>query len=466
MLTPLDLFQTNPHIRQAIRQGGQNDENIETEGMSEHRLSHTDVPFNMELIMDGCNIPENEYEDLKSLYSSVMHWGQMKLLLGEIDFLTPYLGVENLCVVYLGSAPGHHLKVLVDLMPKTWTWELYDDRPCEVFCNESINDVVMEKVSRYPSRFRQSSLANIEEFETTEELEEMMHNGDTHQAFKKYKDTHYDAICHYLINFAKRKLDDRCQVQEALIEKLEKIHAPKSCLHSNLQDLYKLKNTILIAREHRPNVKVNLRLVDDCEARRLRYKYVVRPQSDNDPQLLCISDIRTPLEKITESSTEYDMMMQMELLAELRPYQATLKFKMPYSDKFPLEKLYLDGKLLFQPYSPKVSHECRLHTIKGGDFAAKKVYNRVEYCKKLFNFQTVLRTSLYSMGDQLPNEVDHPYLVSNGVATDHCYDCTAARRIIENMGKGDALCVLNDIVKQLIEIQIKCKADGNGASDE
>jgi hypothetical protein len=464
MLASLDLFQINPHIKQSIRQGGLNDDNIEIEGKSEHWFSYLGIPFDMELIMDGHKIPDREYEDLKPLESSVLHWGQMKLLLGEIEFLTPYLDVENLCVAYMGSAPGHHLKVLVDLMPRTWTWELYDDRPCEVFCNEDMRDIIVEKVSPHPSRFKQAG--NKPEPETTPELEQLMSQGETFVAFDKYKHTHYEALCQHLMRLSKERLESRVRDQEALVKKLESVHAPRSCIQSNIQDLYKLKNTIPIAREHRPNVKVHARYVDTAEAQRLRSTYVTRPQTENDPQLLCISDIRTPLDRITETSVEYDMMMQRQLLMEMRPYQASLKFKMPYSDSFPLEKQYLDGKLLFQPYSPKVSHECRLHTAKGGDFTPQKVYNRDEYCKKFYHFQTVLRTSLYNIDDPLPNEEDHPHLVSNGVATDHCFDCTAARQIIENMGRGDALSVLNRLVGQLVDIQVACKADGNGTLDE
>lgn len=459
MLTSLDQFASNPHIQQAIRQGGSNDENVEGENMSEHRYSYSDVPFHMELVMDGQDIPERDYVDLKHLQSSVLHWGQLKLLLGEIEFLTPYLHVEKLCVVYIGSAPGHHLKVLVDLMPKTWTWELFDNRPCEVFCDNHIGDIILEKYCTQSSRFKK---VQRPEPESTKELDELLNANRIAQAYDMYRSTHYEVICNYLLALKKQDLEERQKYQADLVEKLKGIGAPSSCIHTHNQMLYKLKNTIPIAREHRPNVRVQNYYVDYNEAQRLRHRYVTRPQTDEDPQLLCISDIRTPMDRITESSVEYDMNQQRGLLQVLRPHQASLKFKMPYSENFPLTQVYLDGKLLYQPYSPRVSHECRLIT----DCKDTRSYNREEYARKFFHFQSALRTSLYDVGDPLPNEEDHPHLVSNGVGTDLCFDCTAARQIIRRLGRGDPLVVLNDIVKQLVEIQVACKADGNGTLEE
>ena len=58
---------------------------------------------------------------------SVIHFGQLKLLLTEIRFLTEYHKLSNI-VVYAGAAPGHHIKYLSKLFPKH-EFELYD--PCE-----------------------------------------------------------------------------------------------------------------------------------------------------------------------------------------------------------------------------------------------------------------------------------------------------------------------------------------------
>jgi cap2 methyltransferase len=46
-----------------------------------------------------------------------MHWGQRKLLLSEIEFLTKY-GVSGATVVYAGAAPGTHTRYLIELFPE------------------------------------------------------------------------------------------------------------------------------------------------------------------------------------------------------------------------------------------------------------------------------------------------------------------------------------------------------------
>ena len=58
---------------------------------------------------------------------SVIHYGQLKLLLSEIRFLTEYNELGKV-VVYAGAAPGHHIGYLAELFPQH-RFELYD--PCE-----------------------------------------------------------------------------------------------------------------------------------------------------------------------------------------------------------------------------------------------------------------------------------------------------------------------------------------------
>jgi cap2 methyltransferase len=55
------------------------------------------------------------------------HWGQRKLLLSEILFLTKVLDSKNddKTVVYVGSAKGTHIKILVKMFPNL-KFELYD----------------------------------------------------------------------------------------------------------------------------------------------------------------------------------------------------------------------------------------------------------------------------------------------------------------------------------------------------
>eukprot|EP00961_Rhodomonas_salina_P002887 39493-Rhodomonas_salina.1 len=47
---------------------------------------------------------------------TVVHWGQRKLLLSELEFLTAH-GAAGATVVYAGAAPGTHTRYLLELFP-------------------------------------------------------------------------------------------------------------------------------------------------------------------------------------------------------------------------------------------------------------------------------------------------------------------------------------------------------------
>lgn len=89
------------------------------------------------------DFPREKYRRRTSEFKSVLHWGQRKLLLSEIEFLCLYLkkhsetinGEPNpnahnynpLHVIYAGSAPGTHIAYLSQLFPRVH-FELYDPR--------------------------------------------------------------------------------------------------------------------------------------------------------------------------------------------------------------------------------------------------------------------------------------------------------------------------------------------------
>lgn len=73
--------------------------------------------------------PSLPYSPSKSKINSTLHWGQRKLLISEIEFLTRYaLGPrsrEKFTLVYVGAAGGHHIPILVKLFPNV-RFVLYD----------------------------------------------------------------------------------------------------------------------------------------------------------------------------------------------------------------------------------------------------------------------------------------------------------------------------------------------------
>ena len=69
-------------------------------------------------------------------YNTNQHRGQLKLFLGELEFLMDYFceqrdplwAMKHTLIVYAGAAPGNHLVDLLFWLPGTY-WHLYD--PCE-----------------------------------------------------------------------------------------------------------------------------------------------------------------------------------------------------------------------------------------------------------------------------------------------------------------------------------------------
>jgi ubiquinone/menaquinone biosynthesis C-methylase UbiE len=81
------------------------------------------------------NLPREQYKRRTKEIKSVLHWGQRKLSLTEIEFFTLYLqnmytpenSGKHIYAVYAGSAPGTHILYLAKLFP-TIHFELYDPR--------------------------------------------------------------------------------------------------------------------------------------------------------------------------------------------------------------------------------------------------------------------------------------------------------------------------------------------------
>lgn len=68
-----------------------------------------------------------KYTGLKNNKPCSNHWGQRKLLLSEIDFLTRLSKTHYHIVVYAGAADGKHIKILVDMFQNV-EFHLYDPR--------------------------------------------------------------------------------------------------------------------------------------------------------------------------------------------------------------------------------------------------------------------------------------------------------------------------------------------------
>jgi len=73
--------------------------------------------------------PTFKYEEQKQQPTSVIHWGQLKLLLSEIEFFTQYIPKnKDVYVIYAGAAAGSHIYILSLLFPRIYFY-LVDPNP-------------------------------------------------------------------------------------------------------------------------------------------------------------------------------------------------------------------------------------------------------------------------------------------------------------------------------------------------
>ena len=83
-------------------------------------LSVKDLPFTR---IELDNMPKLEYKELNITDRSTRHFGQRKLLLSEIEFLTLMYSKFNLknekkvILLYVGAAPGYHIPILINMFP-------------------------------------------------------------------------------------------------------------------------------------------------------------------------------------------------------------------------------------------------------------------------------------------------------------------------------------------------------------
>ena len=125
------------------------------ENMMSERCPHVaneENPVYPGRILDVKQAPHAPYRRRRFEKKTALHWGQRKLLISEIEFLTEYADL-TLPVLYVGAAPGNHINVLVELFPDV-KFILVDPREFrvrkistvkirrEVFCDESARDVV------------------------------------------------------------------------------------------------------------------------------------------------------------------------------------------------------------------------------------------------------------------------------------------------------------------------------------
>jgi len=107
--------------------------NNKTKRLSYHKNINININHNDKIIPETTNDLTNQSQYLNDArdFQSRCHWGQKKLLLSEIQFLTKVCqklntkSLKDYAVVYAGAAHGFHFPILYNLFPDL-IWLLYD----------------------------------------------------------------------------------------------------------------------------------------------------------------------------------------------------------------------------------------------------------------------------------------------------------------------------------------------------
>jgi hypothetical protein len=100
------------------------------------------------MITDQCHGETRGY--VKTMPWEPLHWGQLKLLISEIEFLTPFYG-DVFNVVYAGDAPGVH-NILANMFP-SMRFILVDPAPRMIADGDYLNiDVIQDFMTDNLSR--------------------------------------------------------------------------------------------------------------------------------------------------------------------------------------------------------------------------------------------------------------------------------------------------------------------------
>ena len=163
-------------------------------------------------------------------------------------------------------------------------------------------------------------------------------------------------------------------------------------------------------------MKFNIKETDKIEIRK-EYFTDEKAREFINKDFLFICDIRISNDQInykpSENEVKNDMIVQQRWVDIMKPRYSILKFRLPWNEE---QFLYLDGKIVIQPWGPQSSTETRLIV---NDSLKKRKWNCKLYEEQMYYFNTVTRCKCYNHN-----------IVTAGI--DHCYDCSSEIHIIEN----------------------------------
>jgi hypothetical protein len=155
-------------------------------------------------------------------------------------------------------------------------------------------------------------------------------------------------------------------------------------------------------------------------------------------ELVFISNIRT------NRSSDYsanDMAQQKEWTRTMLPKVAMLKFSLPWGEG---KTEYLDGTLVFQPFSSQASTVTRIVVCRAQILSAEKTYDNLAYEEQLAYHNMVGRVRCYDHGVDLEG-------------LDRCYDCSVFAAVIRDyiqLAHGSQEAVLDSVARTVCDSSV------------
>jgi len=320
-------------------------------------------------------------------FSSQFHWGQLKLLLSEIQFLTRAfpkknkVDLSNYTLVYVGAAPGNHINILFDLFPSL-NFILIDKRPFN-------NNILREANRNTKSKSKSSRKITI--------------------------------INKYLDETLSKELKTKLELEGQEIILISDIRSSLSYPENIFLEKSNLSKFTNIDKKDFSNL--NEKIFSQPEINKFLKEYIVANKLDNPPSNID----KLPFNKKIEYMHLYlwnniiikDMNLQKEFVNLLTPKFSLLKFRFPYDIISDFD--YFNGFVFLPVYGPKYTTECRLYVERqAGNVYEMKKWKPIIHEHKMNYFNHVIRKQYYY------------HIYDNITGIDHCFDCSSKIQIIIN----------------------------------
>lgn len=376
------------------------------------------------------------YTDKNGLRSAI-HWGQNKLLMSEIEFLTDHSQGYDL-VIYAGAAPGTHTNYLSKLFPKV-TFLLIDPSDFNITPTDKVHALhktyfsdpfskAFNKDVKYKSdefkdfikgaKFMYQKMLDELKSEGKKKLDILDREIDDWKSGKPRK-----LLSHLLYKILPGKKEEDLESwldvfipsgnfpgierkQQGIKNKACRIYIPFWEKSENIKE--KIEECLNFKfREVESMIEGNIESIKACK----------KGVEKNNGNILFISDIRSvDYNKVSSQDVESyvfnDQENQQRWIQMMNPDKSMLKFRLPYGNG---KTSYLDGKTYLPVFGRPTTTECRLVPH---DNKTKKMWDNGEYEEKMCYFNNRIRVSC------------HKHLLSDIYPYDCCYDCASEVKIL------------------------------------